>query len=469
MEAVEELATFAQVHARPLDDEARVISEYLASRVIATPEQHLAAVATVQKMIDGLAKASEGAKASSRIAQADDPNQAVTQSDGSDPAVGEEDGADPFSVAIRPVIHEAFDAIGEISPDPDAVLHYLQAYSVAKSRVARLSVLNASLLTSAVSNFEVLVSALVKQFLREKPQALRSDDTKYSLAEISAFQSLEEFRDFSADRYVEGILRGSFDDWMTWFERQLKIKLEQVARDPSALREIFQRRHLFVHNGGRVNRLYLSKLPDLVNPPAIDTELVVESDYLSATVDALTSAGTVLAAFVMRKLIPSKDNEHIADSLVNAAAYEFLRTGRWRIVIALTSAMADGCASEYTRYIMRVNGWIARKRSEGPEAIRAEVEAWEVSALAPRLKLARLALLDRTKEAHVLARTLLEREEIEQSDWRDWPLLDEVRQYHREQEALDSDSVDEHPDESSRESSDVGATSSENGPSRTAG
>jgi hypothetical protein len=141
----------------------------------------------------------------------------------------------------------------------------------------------------------------------------------------------------------------------------------------------------------------------------------------------------------MRKLIPPKDHEHVADSLVNEAAYEFLRAGRWRVVVALTSAMADGCVSEYIRYIMRVNGWVARKRSEGIDAIRAELEAWEVSALAPRLKLARLALLNRTEEAHGLARTLLERDEIEQSDWRDWPLLDEVRQYHREQENLESD------------------------------
>lgn len=312
-------------------------------------------------------------------------------------------------------------------------MKYLSAYSRTQVRVARLAVLNASLLTSAVSNFEVLVSNVVKAFINLHPQALKSDDMKYSLAEISAFESLDEFQDFASDRYVEGVLRGSFDDWMLWFGKQLKVKVEVVAPNPAMLREVFQRRHLFVHNGGRVNRLYLSKLPELADPPAIETQLAVDSTYLASAIDTLTSAGTVLTTMVLRQLVPAEDFNHVADSMATDAVYEFLRRERWGVVDSVSAAISDGCTSDYTRYVLRVNGWIARKRERGVSAIRSEVEAWPVSALHPRFRLARLALLDEVAEAHQLAIILVEQGELSQDDWRNWPLLAEVRTYAAQQ------------------------------------
>ncbi|SDC90730.1 hypothetical protein SAMN05660690_2867 [Geodermatophilus telluris] len=409
MEAVEELATFAREHAHPLDDEERVIQQALSSRVKATPEQNMAAYAAVRRMMEGITDALSEKGQASEDASAESP-----------------EGVD---AAVRPAVEEAIEVIREVSTDTSVMAHYIMVYSKNRARVARLGTLNASLLTSAVSNFEVLISNLIKQFLRERPDALRGDDSKYSLAEVSAYESLEEFRDYAADRYAEGVLRGSFDDWMNWFDKQLKIKLHDVSATSSGLREVFQRRHLFVHNGGRVNRLYLSKLPELKSPPAIDTQLNVDPAYLSSAIDDLTAAGTILTTLIVRKLFTAVDHEHPADSMASDVAYEFLRSARWSVVITLTSALSDACTSDYTRYVMKVNGWIARKRLNGVEAIRSEVDAWQVSALAPRFRLARLALLDRTEEAHDLAQTLLEQNELEQAAWESWPLLQEIRDF----------------------------------------
>ncbi|MGY1745565.1 hypothetical protein [Blastococcus sp. SYSU D00695] len=448
MEAVDELAVFAHEHARPLDDEDRVLEQAMSPRVTASAEQHRAAIMVIEKMMEDLSSATDKSAPTGGDGASDD---STRKSD-----VDAHDDEDAVVASYEPILEAAVHEIAEITGDPRALFDYLRAYGQNRVRVARLSVLNSSLLTTAVSNFEVLVSSLIKQFLVERPQAVRSDDARYSLAEISAFETLDEFRDFTADRYVESILRGSFDDWMNWFDKQLKVKLDQVASDPAALREVFQRRHLFVHNGGRVNRLYLSKLTELRDPPAIDDELVVDGAYLSSAVDSLTATGALLTALVLRKLVPVIDHDHPADSLISNSAYQFLRLGRWRVVVALTSAMVDECASDYTRYVMQVNGWLARKRQNGIEAIRQEVEAWQVSALAPRLQLARLALLDDNLEAYKLARILVERNEISQSEWDEWPLLQEVRQYAAEQDtpeggvtqALEAGTVDGLPDRS---------------------
>lgn len=415
MDAVAELAAFA-AQASQLDDEDMAI-EAIASRRMpaATQEQHRAAAAIVREMFQKMSEV--------RL-------HAAAESDGD---LEEEARFD----AAWPVLDEMQKKMVEISANPLAFSHYVVAYVEAQGRPARLPVLYASLLTTAVSNFEVLVSGVVKEFLRMKPEALRGDDTKYSLKEVEGFQDLEEFREYCADRHAEALLRGSFEEWMGWFEKRLKVSLDGIASDPSAVREVFQRRHLFVHNGGVVNRLYLVKVPELADPPAMGAQLVVDSQYLGSAIDTLITLGTLLVAFVMKRLLPSTIDDDPADSLISDNAYKFLTRGKFEVVLGLTTPIVPDCQSDYTRLILNVNRWLALKRLQGIEAIRADVESWQVAALQPRFELARLALLDRTDEAYALGQALLKKGDITDSDWATWPLLAEVRAYEAELTQVD--------------------------------
>jgi hypothetical protein len=422
MEAVEELAAFARDHAHPLDDEERVIQVSLPARIKATPQQTKEVYAAIERLLRG-------------AIEAPDPPDSDSKDAASEAALAR------FGEVMNPLVKGVSDSLRGITTDPRDFGQFLNAYTKSQVRVARLAVLNASLLTSAVSNFEVLVSNLIKGFLRARPQALTSADSKYSLAEVAAYEKLEEFLDFARDRYVEGVLRGSFDDWMSWFDKQLKIRLQQLSQNEGQLREIFQRRHLFVHNGGRVNRLYLGKLADVVDLPALDSQLTVDSEYLVRALDALSSAGVILAALIIRKLFPAERNEHPADTMASQAVLESLLNGRWSVAATVTAALRDGCVADDTRYVMRVNGWLAHKRVDGVEAIRSEVESWQVAALAPRFQLARLALLDRTEEADEFARSLLRQGDLSQDAWDTWPLLAEVREFSQRQ-SVESDGAD---------------------------
>lgn len=411
MEGVRELALFASKHAYTLDDEDMAI-ETIASRRLpnGTPEQHRAAAGIIRSAFERMGEAG--------LREAADSDDVLD--------------LEARKVSTQKILEEMRDEIGEIAENPSAFIHYLGAYVEAKARPARLPVLYASLLTTAVSNFEVLVSGVVREFLRVKPEALRSDEAKYSLSEIEGFQTLEEFRAYAAERYAEALLRGSFEEWMEWFEKRLKVSLDRIAPDPGKVREIFQRRHLFVHNGGEVNRLYLVKLPDLRDSPPMGRQLVVDGEYLASAADTLTCAGTLLAALVMRRLVPSSGEKDLADDLVSDKAYEFMCQGRFALTTSLTTAMIEGCRSDYTRLVMTVNRWLARKRLDGVEAIRHEVEAWQVSALQPRFALARLALLDHVEEGYKLAQMLLEQKDLSKSEWESWPLLAELRAYEAE-------------------------------------
>lgn len=152
-------------------------------------------------------------------------------------------------------------------------------------------------------------------------------------------------------------------------------------------------------------------------------------------INHLIELGLLLAVQVMRKILPSNEDGHPADDIASDAIYDFLRQGRNRLVVALGSATVNECHTEYTRLVIQVNTWIARKRLDGVDSIREEVTAWQVAALKPRFSLARLALLGCTKEAHELGQRLLASSEITQHDWDTWPLLADVRDYEESRKA----------------------------------
>ena len=411
MDAVIELTAFADEHVASLDDIPAAIQQMAAQQLPnATPEQHAAATAAVIRAFEVPSEVLSGDTQAEADEAEDKPNV-------------------PSQIEILSAELEALFPNSASS----SFRHYLMAYVMAMFRPKRGSVMYASLLTTAVGNYEVLVSGIVREFLRSKPEAIRSDEAKYSLAEIEGYESLEEFRGYCAERYAENLLRGSFEDWMDWFEKRLKIGMAAITSDPVRLREVFQRRHLIVHHGGAVNRLYLNKMADLESLPDMGERLTVDADYLSEAIDRLIAAGILLQVCVMRKLLSNdEDGEHPADKVAEKAVFDFLQQGRWRLAGHLAAATYEECASDYIRLILRVNNWIARKNTDGSESIKSEVESWQVESLAPRFRLAKFALLNQQAEAYQLGQELLESGEIDADQWWTWPLLAEVRAYEAE-------------------------------------
>lgn len=241
MDAIIELRDFSEEHARLLDDPvaatARIASRWLPNL---EPEQHREAADLTKATIENI---------NERARELTDDGVDTNRSE----AIEE---------AMTPIMADWRRQLSTLGLDTTGLRNYLLAYAESLIRPARVPLLHSALLISAVGNFEVLVSGLVREFIRLKPEILRSDEVKYSLAEIEGFESLTEFREYCSERYAEALLRGGLDDWMAWFERRLKVSLGELPTNFTSVVEVFQRRHLFVHNGGVVNRSYLVKVPN---------------------------------------------------------------------------------------------------------------------------------------------------------------------------------------------------------------
>lgn len=302
------------------------------------------------------------------------------------------------------------------------------------SRTSRT--LHNSLLITAVSDFESLISGLVRTFLTLRPDILKASSKTYTFKELSDFSSIEEFRTHCIEVRSDDILRQGFEKWMKWFSEERNIGLSEVTDDNPALTEIFQRRHLLVHNGGVVNSYYLAKSQE-GSSAKIGQKLSADEEYLRESLDVLTIAGVKLGIATSRKLVKSDEAVSRAAAYLHRISYNSLVDGAWRVARELSVWQDTNDTDESTRLTSKVNAWLAAKLMGNFPDVEADIKAWDTRALANKYRLAKAALLDDNDGAYNLAKSMAGSGELGEEEWRYWPLLKDVRAYEGENVQLE--------------------------------
>lgn len=309
-----------------------------------------------------------------------------------------------------------------LGDDASKFMHLLASLLMAVPNRTRAVLLNGSLLTTQVGALEVLIAGLAANHLQLHPDLLDQGDEKLSLKDLKAFTSVREAEKHVIDRRVEILMRGSLDDWDSWFHRHAGLGFKQFCDDLDSLREIMERRHTIVHNAGVVSRQYLSKTKSS-GSIALGDHLPVTHSYLQDAIRQIDGFGTLLAMFAISKWTP--EVRDIAIGFFNNRIYTFVEQQDWRIVRLLTSKGLLLKGTQEDLAILRVNQWLAIKRLEGPAAIESEVRAWDTTAMAHRFQFARACLLDDIDEAFRLLPNVVASGEAE--NLAKWPLCDELR------------------------------------------
>ncbi len=321
--------------------------------------------------------------------------------------------------------------LAELTGDEEYFYKYARVWNSMSTTGEKSKLIRNSLLMAAVSDFEVLISGLVRAFLELRPEIIKSAETKYSFSDLEPFSTLDDFRRHCAENMAETLLRGGFDDWMEWFGSKRKIRVEEVTENAPILVEIFQRRHLLVHNGGKVNKFYLSKVSGNSTPSEGEV-LGVSRTYLKRSLDELTIAGIKLALSLVLKIGSNQKDLEEVDHYIYHLSLDFLTAESWRVAHRLCDWQLSFVQDSETRLIASVNRWVAKKEIDGLESVGEEVEAWDVATLDGRYRLAKYSLLEKNKEAYALAKSLIARGDIDRENWRDWPMLRGVRRYEAE-------------------------------------
>ncbi|MFD5655456.1 hypothetical protein [Streptomyces sp. NPDC127039] len=296
-------------------------------------------------------------------------------------------------------------------------------------RPPRAPIFLQSTIVSTVSAFEVLISGLVGQYYTVTPQALdaasREKEKEFSLKELKEMDSIDDAIDIAIGRRVDEMMFGSFSDWRKFFADKLNLKFEDYAIDWEVLQEVFQRRHVIVHNGGRASRRYLRNVAPRFSVNAAEGSLLhVDHGYAAKAANELLAFGFLLGTATGMKLAKG-EVEHFLGRL-HKFTYRNLVKARYEMV-GKCSAYGESISTDMDgELIFRVNRWIARQRLSD-ESVRAEILAWDVKALSPKYELAKHCLLGEIGSAMPLLRSLYVAGEIGFEDIIEWPLLEPLR------------------------------------------
>jgi len=331
--------------------------------------------------------------------------------------------------AAEDKVAESIKAVITRLPEGYQPIPFVFALSRAQVQEPSANVLLESLLVSLVGNFEMQIAMAARTLLNMFPGGLESSERVFTWKEVAQHESLDAFREVVFDRAIDDLMRESASGWFKWFETKHKVKIPAIASDLQ-FREVLQRRHVIVHNGSNVSRLYLENLPDLDPRPELGTHLGVDEDYLRRAADALLVAGVSLLANIGRKVLKT-DQKGFQDYVCNIP-YRMLQDGRYGAAHALTCEFEGAWFdAQYSQLTTQVNQWLALKRLGRFEECREEVVAWDTTVLGPEFRLARLALLDDLEAGHAIVKQIRGTSSLSLAFWFAWPLLAELREYER--------------------------------------
>lgn len=313
-----------------------------------------------------------------------------------------------------------------LSDDPGLVFAFLK--SILRTSQGPLGgiILFSALLTTVIASLEVLVSSLVTEHYLRFPSSLEGTEKEFSLQDLAAFSEFEDAKSTAIARRVDNLMRGSLDDWADWFESRVGAKFDRVSHAPEALREAFQRRHLIVHNGGRVSRQYLRNVPAAQGVVEVGDEVFVTRRYLETVLEECVTFGMLLATICWVEWAP--EDRPVASARLNEAIYELMKDDAWPHVRHLCQVAQHLKCDDASKNVLRVNEWLAIKRLDGVAEIESDVLNWDTSALSARFRLAKASLLDDRAEQIALIPKLVASGELRPRELFDWPLLAELRQ-----------------------------------------
>jgi hypothetical protein len=286
---------------------------------------------------------------------------------------------------------------------------------------SRRELLYRSVLITAVGAFEAHVASLISEWLRRHPKQLSSGERDLRVDELIDAGSLPAMIDVLIERRVEAIIRGGYLNWTDWLQSRLKVRFDDLAMEPTATRELFARRHLYVHSGGVVGRRYRAATGGDVE---MGVELPLGEAYVFDALDRLSVLGLSLAVATRRQLAPDLPRFHI--DIASRTVDHFMRRDRWAAALRASEIQMKLGETNDDRLVAKANVWLAQKHLLGAAAIRKSVQAWNVSGLPPIFRVVQCSLLNQTNEAADLARGLVATGVADESIV-DWPMFADIK------------------------------------------
>jgi len=285
-------------------------------------------------------------------------------------------------------------------------------------------------LISLLSSVEWFFAQLLHNFYNRYPESPGINKKVLTFEDLKNFDTLKDAERYLIEKKIEELLRGSIDSWFEYLRDDLKIKINFVKPFIDELIEISQRRNLFVHNGGIVNTIYLSKVTlKLRDGIEINEPLKIDKLYVENSINLMQTVFTLLAAELWKKLYP---NDQERGELLTTITFDYLMQGRWKDALSISEfIIIDEFQDSTIKTISHLNNWLSKKRLGNWDEISAELNKLDFSDKQTKYQLALASL----KEDHDFFFNLLPKsiakEEISLIEIQLFPIFKEMRDHDK--------------------------------------
>jgi len=281
---------------------------------------------------------------------------------------------------------------------------YLVTYVQAKDLLPRAPLLLRALFAAAVGTVEPLVTRMVHLVLHE--------------AAPGSYRSLADPR---LDKKARAMCHGSPAKWRQTLVKNLGITALADLLDWDGLGLLWEARNVIAHRGGVADARYHQQAD-----AEMGSVIASEPSSVCAAIDQIGAARFAIVAGVWDHLSPGMGTD-IAES-VGMPLWNSLRAGRWRQAHGLARVEEAFAPDSQGIASAKVNGWLALDHGHGPDAIRSEVQAWDVTALPAIYQVARHLLLRQDDQALPVLCQLAADGVIGTAQLASWPLFDRIRE-----------------------------------------
>jgi hypothetical protein len=325
------------------------------------------------------------------------------------------------------------DIIEPVSPFPREHWHEYRCRSFALDKAGRAHIaISKSFLVSLISAFDSFMAAVLRFVLLRTPAMLNAKQGM-TFERLSSFADIEAARLFVLNQEVDKLLHDSRTKQFKWLEENLTVDLRGDTQLWSSFVEIEQRRHMFVHCGGRVTEDYLSEcarnglqLPKdmVVGDMLLNTEM-----YFHQACSCAVEVGVRLGQVIWRKLLPydTKPDEKFINF-----CYDRIVQEEYDLAIRLLNFAVNGkpfkFKSQQSEFCNRLNLAQAYKWKGDGDACSRELQSMDFSAAMPLFRLARACLEERFDDAVKLVEEIGAKcPNVDSSYYRDWPIFKGLR------------------------------------------
>ena len=285
-----------------------------------------------------------------------------------------------------------------------------------------------------VTSLEHSVGLLMKEIATIAPANLFNKEKQVSLNWAMNFNSMEDFKEALINDEIDRAQRESFDQQVSWIIGKV-TGMEDFRSKYTGWKdiiELFERRNLFVHANGLVNKSYLNALKGHktreVSDPKIGDELHAGPKYYTNSVHIVLHFGIMLLQVAWRKLAPSE--KHAADKLLSDLGFELIARGQYTVAIRILEfarSLRD-VSAEATMRMNVINLANAYKLLSNDKQSETVIESMDWTAVGNEFKISVAAIKGNVEEVVTLMKKIGSDDPIVgAAEYQQWPVFYSVR------------------------------------------